>query len=193
MKEELENQKIQKYDKIMLKTAYLFSQQSYCKKLKVGAVLAKEGRILVTGYNGTLSGQCNNCEDIITFDETIQEKFSSKKEFDKKIEELKKYNIKYLQSFETEFAIIHPKYQIKTSPFVLHAEENIITFAAKNGISTDGATLYVNFSPCERCSRLMAAAGIRRVVFSQKYGNGIEFLRKVGIEVQKIEKDEVFK
>jgi len=193
MKEELENQEIQKYDKIFLKIAYLFSQQSYCKKLKVGAILTKENRILVNAYNGTLSGQCNDCEDVITFDETIQEKFSSKKEFNKKIEELKKYNIKYLQSFETEFALIYSKYQIKTSPFVLHAEENAITFAAKNGIPTKGLTMYITHSPCERCARLIASAGIKRVVFITDYGNGIEFLKKAGIEVQKIEKDEIFK
>lgn len=54
---------MQKYDKPMLSTAYTFSQQSYCNRLKVGAVLASEGRILATGYNGTIRGMDNCCED----------------------------------------------------------------------------------------------------------------------------------
>jgi len=51
-----------KYDAAMLATASIFSQQSYCTRLKVGAVLAKSGRILATGYNGTISGLPNTCE-----------------------------------------------------------------------------------------------------------------------------------
>lgn len=43
-----------------------------------------------------------------------------------------------------------------------HAEENAIAFAARNGISTNDATLYSNRMPsCSRCSRLALQAGIR--------------------------------
>lgn len=46
-----------------------------------------------------------------------------------------------------------------------HAEENAIAFAARNGISTKGATLYCNRLPCcARCTRLAIQAGIRRIV-----------------------------
>lgn len=46
-----------------------------------------------------------------------------------------------------------------------HAEENAIAFAARNGISTNGATLYCNRLPCcARCTRLALQAGIRRFV-----------------------------
>ena len=46
-----------------------------------------------------------------------------------------------------------------------HAEENAIAFAARNGISTNGATLYCNRLPCcARCTRLAIQAGIRRFV-----------------------------
>lgn len=44
-----------KYIHSMMGTADLFSKQSYCKKKQVGAVLARDGRILATGYNGTIS------------------------------------------------------------------------------------------------------------------------------------------
>jgi dCMP deaminase len=46
-----------------MKAAWLWAQESYCKRNKVGAVLAKDGRILATGYNGSLSGLPNVCED----------------------------------------------------------------------------------------------------------------------------------
>ena len=46
-----------------------------------------------------------------------------------------------------------------------HAEENAIAFAARNGISTNGASLYCNRLPCcARCTRLALQAGIRRFV-----------------------------
>ena len=38
-----------KYDTSMIITAFTFAEQSYCKRLKVGAVLTREGRILATG------------------------------------------------------------------------------------------------------------------------------------------------
>lgn len=45
-----------------------------------------------------------------------------------------------------------------------HAEENAIAFAARNGVSTNGATLYVNkMIPCSRCARLIIQSGIKKV------------------------------
>ena len=53
-----------KYDSVMMETAKLFANLSYCERRQVGAVLStKDGRILSTGYNGTISGQENICED----------------------------------------------------------------------------------------------------------------------------------
>jgi len=54
---------LKKYDKTMMKTALLWSKESYCKRRQVGAVLAKEGRILSIGYNGLPKGyKTNDCE-----------------------------------------------------------------------------------------------------------------------------------
>lgn len=62
-----------KYDTAMMTTAYTFAEQSYCKRRKIGAVLARDGRILATGYNGTISGTSNicECEDGTTSDFTL--------------------------------------------------------------------------------------------------------------------------
>jgi dCMP deaminase len=39
------------------------SEESYCKRLKVGALIVKEGNIISFGYNGTPSGMPNICEE----------------------------------------------------------------------------------------------------------------------------------
>lgn len=70
-------------------------------------------------------------------------------------------------------------------PYVLHAEANAITKVACSNNSSDGATLYVTAAPCIECAKLIIQAGIRRVVYGEKYRltDGIDLLQKVGIEV----------
>ena len=77
----------------------------------------------------------------------------------------------------------------KTKPYVLHAEANAITKVAKSANNCDGSTLYVTASPCIECAKLIIQAGIKRVVYADPYRSdeGIELLRKVGIECVQIE------
>lgn len=77
----------------------------------------------------------------------------------------------------------------KTKPYVLHAEANAITKVAKSNNSSEGATLYVTTAPCLECAKLIIQAGIKRVVYCNEYSNqeGIELLKKAGIEVKYIE------
>ncbi|MBP8782793.1 MAG: CMP deaminase, partial [Paludibacter sp.] len=51
--------------------------------------------------------------------------------------------------------------------------------------SSDGATLYVTASPCIECSKLIIQAGIKRVVYGEKYRimDGVELLQRAGIEI----------
>ena len=56
----------------------------------------------------------------------------------------------------------------------VHAEQNAICQAAKNGVSIDGATLYCRMTPCRVCAMLMINCGIKRVVRERKYHAGIE-------------------
>lgn len=51
----------------------------------------------------------------------------------------------------------------------VHAEANAIVHAASHGVSIDTATIYVTASPCWSCFRLIANAGIKRVVFGEFY------------------------
>jgi dCMP deaminase len=72
-----------------------------------------------------------------------------------------------------------------TKPYVLHAEANAITKVAKSNNSSENATLYVTTSPCLECAKLIIQAGIRRVVYCQKYRieDGIRLLERAGIEL----------
>lgn len=72
-----------------------------------------------------------------------------------------------------------------TKPYVLHAEANAITKIARSGNSSEGATMYVTASPCIECAKLIIQAGIRRVVYGEKYRleDGLELLRRAHIEV----------
>ena len=55
-----------KWDHFYMQIAYDAAMLSSCKRKQVGAVLVKEGRIISFGYNGTLPGDDNNCEDYLT-------------------------------------------------------------------------------------------------------------------------------
>lgn len=48
--------------------------------------------------------------------------------------------------------------------YIEHAERNAIYLAAKRGICTDRATLYVPWFACADCARAIIQAGIKRVV-----------------------------
>ncbi len=51
----------------------------------------------------------------------------------------------------------------------VHAEANAIIQAAKNGVGIEGATIYTTASPCWPCFKLIANAGISRVVSGEVY------------------------
>ena len=50
-----------------------------------------------------------------------------------------------------------------------HAEQNAIAFAARHGISTVGATIYVNTFPCKDCMNSIINSGITKVVYNSEY------------------------
>lgn len=79
----------------------------------------------------------------------------------------------------------------KTKSYVLHAEANAITKVAKSNNSSDGATLYITTSPCIECSKLIIQAGIKRVVYLEKYRKteGLDLLRRANISVEHLEID----
>ena len=76
-----------------------------------------------------------------------------------------------------------------TKPYVLHAEANAITKVAASNNNSSGATIYITSSPCIECAKLIIQAGIKRVVFSEKYHTeeGIKLLQRAEIKIDLIE------
>lgn len=76
----------------------------------------------------------------------------------------------------------------------LHAEQNAILYAVKNGSRVEGGTLYVTLSPCISCARVIHTMKIKKVFFLSSYAaykgipvdEGVEFLRKFGTEVEQL-------
>jgi len=169
---------MKKFDKPLMKTALIWSEMSYCTRLKVGAVLALDGRILATGYHGTLNGSENCCEDVIG-EETCP-------------------NCKGKGFLEIEGVFISDCERcdgvgeiniLKTKEEVLHAEQNVITFCAKNGLTTNNTTMYITAAPCTMCAKLIVQAGIKEVIYFKDYRSedGFKLLKKGGVKVRKYE------
>lgn len=55
--------KDKKFDASYIKMAFVWADNSYCERRKVGALLVKDRMIISDGYNGTPSGFENICED----------------------------------------------------------------------------------------------------------------------------------
>jgi len=53
--------------------------------------------------------------------------------------------------------------------YEIHAEMNAIIWAAREGISINGATIYVTLEPCSDCSKNIIASGIKRIVYDKSY------------------------
>lgn len=73
--------------------------------------------------------------------------------------------------------------------YVLHAEANAMLKVARSTQSTDGSTLYVTYSPCKDCSKMIIQAGIKLVIYKEEYRDlsGIRILREAGINVIKLD------
>jgi len=54
----------------------------------------------------------------------------------------------------------------------VHAEANAIAQAARHGISTEGATIYVTLEPCIACLKLIISAGIKEVFYETDFNTG---------------------
>lgn len=71
----------------------------------------------------------------------------------------------------------------------IHAEANAVIHAARHGVAIDKSHIYVTASPCWGCFKLVANAGISRIVFGEFYRDEriFEFAKKLGIELVGLE------
>lgn len=145
-------------DTTLLEMARVMAKRSTCARSQVGALFALEGRILSSGYNGAPAGlpHCDHsCNDDCGGD------------------------------------VRSPGYHDEECPKVapceiaVHAEANAIAFAAKNGVSLAGSTLFTTLSPCYKCTQLIINVGVVRVIIGKLYRerSGLFILDQLGIPV----------
>lgn len=48
--------------------------------------------------------------------------------------------------------------------FASHAEQNLVAFAAREGVSTKGCTVAVTHFPCSSCARSLLQAGVKTII-----------------------------
>jgi len=75
--------------------------------------------------------------------------------------------------------------------YEIHAEMNAIIWAARKGISIEGATIYVTLEPCSDCSKNLIAAGIKRIVYDKAYEHTnshivSKFIKDNGVQIEQI-------
>jgi len=149
-------------DSVLMDCAYAFQVRSTCIR-KVGAVIALDGRILSTGYNGTPAGM-SHCNHSCT--------------------------CQWAQL--SVHRPNHQEGCLTTAPCLrtVHAETNAIIYAARHGVRISGATLYTTVSPCFPCALVIVNAGLVRVVYDTAYRDpaGIELLHEASIEMRQLTK-----
>jgi dCMP deaminase len=138
-----------------------YEKRSTCKRVKVACVAVKSGRSVASGWNGVAAG-CIHCEDHFT-----------------------QFTVAEMQTTQNA---AHRQFSIENE---MHAEMNCIAFAAKEGISLQGADLYISYSPCGDCAKVIQAVGVARVFYKKPYdrdpeGKFVEYLRSRKIVVEQL-------
>lgn len=75
-----------------------------------------------------------------------------------------------------------------TLPTTRHAEDNALRKLTRSTSSGEGAVAFITTAPCKGCASRLEDAGITCVYYDDVYRNedGLEYLRKKGIEVIKV-------
>lgn len=149
---------------VFMRVAIQLSRLGTCPRKAVGAVLVRDGRCISWGYNGAPPGapHCDQNNHGWQLKDTGQ---------------YPNLDHEDVEAMENEML------EEMGCRNATHAEANALAFAAKQGISTDGCELFVTLSPCDTCSKLLIAAGIRRIYYEEEYRDpaGIELLRLAGV------------
>lgn len=159
-------------DLCYMSVAEAHAKLSKAQRKKVGCALVTQNGVILGGCNGLAPNSGN------TLEEKQYMKAPNNGEF---LDENYK-NSRW--PYEDEVG----RYSLTTRPEVIHGELNCLLKAAKEGVSVVGGTLYTTLSCCKPCSEMVAAAGIKRVVYTEEYRDtsGIENLKALGVVVEKL-------
>ena len=140
--------------------AQIVSTRSTCLRAQVGAVIIRDRRIISYGYNGAPPGM-PHCTDVGCLETTV-----------------------YAEPIHASGADLSGvEVRIPGCARAIHAEANAIAWAARAGISVEGAELYCTHGPCLSCAQLMLSAGIKFAWWAEDYRDmrGAELLRSAGV------------
>jgi dCMP deaminase len=147
-------------DETLLEIAFTVSKRGTCSRAQNGAVIAdSKGVVLSTGYNGSLSGM-EHCDHECDCTETL-----------------------HGNGIHDSDCPAHPNNGCRIA---VHAEANAIYFAARNGVSVQGAIIYSTMEPCTKCAEAIVQSGIAKVVYRNEYRDhtGLDLLKLAGVEVE---------
>jgi len=152
------------WQEYFLKVLDATALRASCDRGKSAAIIVKDNRLISSGYVGAPSG-------IPSCDEVGHQLI---KRFEMPIEDWSDSIIINNRDFSTHC--------VKTC----HSEINAIINAARNGVSTLGATMYITMTPCKNCSMAIIQAGITKVIAKNKYQKDTEsrqLLKEAGVEL----------
>lgn len=70
----------------------------------------------------------------------------------------------------------------------IHAEANLVAFAAKHGINLSGSTIYTSHSPCVKCQELLIQSGVSEIIYGYDYRDlNKDLLDLTGVTYRKYE------
>lgn len=167
----------QKFIDYYMRIAEVTAELSTAKRLRVGSVIAKGGRILATGYNGTPAGWDNDCEyiEFMPWDTggwldatEIWHQWPHEGKF-------------WIDGVEQD-----RRYRLVTKDVVLHSEANALMKISRSTDSSEGADMFCTHAPCLQCAKLVYQAGIKKLWWRSAYRDtaGLEFLKDGGVEVE---------
>lgn len=179
-------------DEMLMDVVDVVARRGTCSRAQVGMVFAREGRILVTGYNGAPAGLAH-CDHhswaweagrgtpvpdwLVDLAETHPDGFDQQGGL-----------IRPGHSYHWDGRTLSIRGERDSAPgctVVEHAERNAIAYAAREGIRLGGSRAYCSYSPCEDCARSLISVGIESLTFRTPYRrtDGVELLKSVGIDV----------
>jgi len=159
---------ITEWDHIYMQMAELMALNSKCASRSVGVIVVKNNSVVSSGVNGTPPGFTNCCD--------IFEKDSNGNWIDKESREI----------LEGEDKLLH---HVWSNRYEIHAEVNALSKMTMNGISSNGADLYITHSPCFNCAKTIIASGIDTIYYKEDYDNVnyvVEFLHDNGVRSVKL-------
>jgi dCMP deaminase len=141
-----------------------YIKRSTCARVHVAALLMRNGRVNMTGWNGVPPG-FNHCDEFF-----------------------KKAGIDVTTSDGKEL------HRLFSERFELHGEMNMLAQCAKLGVETDGCETVQQVSPCLQCAKLIIASGIKEVYFRTYYDrhtdHGVSLLMLSEVKVFKLQEEE---